>query len=101
MHARVTRVTGSADRTDQGIQSFRDNVLPAVQQAAGFRGALLLVDRQSGKGIGVSLWESEDDMRASEEAGAPTRQQTTEALGATGQPEVERYEVAVLEMPQS
>lgn len=101
MHARVTRVTGSADRTDEGIQSFRDKVLPVVQQAAGFRGTLLLVDRQSGKGIGISLWESEEDMRASEEAVAPTRQQTTEALGATGEPEVERYEVAVLEMPQS
>ena len=42
--------------TRKGIQSLRE--------ISGNRGAFLLVDRSAGKGIGVTLWESEEAMLA-------------------------------------
>jgi quinol monooxygenase YgiN len=98
MYARVTAVQGSPDRAEEGIQQFRDEVLPVVKAAGGCKGALLLVDRQSGKGLGISLWEDKEAMDASEDAVKGPRQATTQAMGQTGTPTVEGYEVAVYEV---
>jgi heme-degrading monooxygenase HmoA len=97
MHARVTQITGSPDAADEGIANFRDETLPALRDIDGNKGALLLIDRTSGKGIAVTLWESEEAMRASEESVKSMRAQAAETLGATGTPSVDRYEVAVFE----
>ncbi len=98
MHARVTTIEGSPDRADAGIDSFRSSALSVVRGLDGFKGALLLVDRNSGKGLAATLWESEAAMRASEEAVTGVRQEASQAMGAS-QPSVDRYEVAILEMP--
>jgi heme-degrading monooxygenase HmoA len=97
MHARVTEITGSPDAADAGIANFRDETLPMLREIDGNKGALLLIDRTSGKGLAVTLWDSEDAMRASEERVKAMRAQAAETLGATGAPSVDRYEVAVFE----
>jgi heme-degrading monooxygenase HmoA len=96
MHARVTMITGSPEQAEQGIASFRDNTLPAVKEIGG-RGGILLIDRESGKAMAITLWEDEAAMRASEERANELRRSASEELGAAGQPQVERYEVAVFE----
>jgi heme-degrading monooxygenase HmoA len=60
----------------------------------GFQGVYFLVDRQSGKGLSITLWESEEAMRASEDAANQLRSESAEASGEEilG---VERYEVAI------
>jgi len=72
--------------------------LPQIQQQDGFRGFIALADRQSGKVIGVSLWESEQAMQASEEVGDRARSDSAEAASGTVAG-VERYEVGLIEMP--
>jgi hypothetical protein len=47
--------------------------------------------------IGVSLWESEQAMRASEEAGDRARGDSAEVVSAS-EVGVERYEVGLFEM---
>jgi heme-degrading monooxygenase HmoA len=96
MHARVTMITGSPEQAAQGIASFRDNTLPAVKEIGG-RGGILLIDRESGEAMAITLWEDEAAMRASEERANELRRTASEELGATDQPRVERYEVAVFE----
>ena len=96
MHARLSFIEGSPDALDAGVNSFREQVVPTVRETGG-AGALLLVDRQSGKAIGVTLWESEDAMRAVEERANALRAQAAEETKATAAPRVERYEVAVFE----
>jgi hypothetical protein len=98
VYARVTSIQGSPDKADAGVQSFRDEALPVVKNAAGFKGALLLVDRESGKGQAITLWEDQDAMAASEEAVKSARQSATQAMGQSGTPTVDRYEVAVYEV---
>ncbi len=96
MHARLSFIEGSPDAIDAGVASFRDQVVPGVRESGG-TGALLLLDRESGKAIGVTLWQSEDAMRASEESANALRAQAAEEIHATTAPRVERYEVAVVE----
>ncbi len=44
-------------------------MVPAAEKQKGFRGGYLLTDRATGKGISISLWETEADMKASETSG--------------------------------
>ncbi|HXG76033.1 MAG TPA: hypothetical protein VNJ53_05640 [Gaiellaceae bacterium] len=96
MHARVSIISGSPERVERGIATFRERVVPAVRELGG-RGAIMLVDRQSGTGMAITLWEDEASMRASEERANELRRQATEEMGGD-EPRVERYEVAVFEL---
>lgn len=97
MYARHVTVRGSAEHIDDGVQSVRDQVIPVLKDCKGFRGQLLLVDRDKGEAIGISLWDSEEDMLASEEKVSAARQQTADAVDASGAPEVRLYELPIYE----
>jgi hypothetical protein len=58
---------------------------------------IALGDRQRGKTLGITFWESEEAMRTSEEAANQPRQETAEAGGQTIAG-VERYEVGLFEV---
>ena len=92
MYARVSRYQASPQQVDQGIQVFQQTS-PQIRQMQGFKKAYLLVDRQSGKAITVSLWESEEAMRQSEAATHQLRTQGAQAMGGSVS-EVEFYELA-------
>ncbi len=69
MWARVARFAGDPENVDQRIGRLRPllesgNDLPPELQGAKF---LMLVDRESGGMIGVTLFESEDAMRAADQ----------------------------------
>jgi heme-degrading monooxygenase HmoA len=91
--ARVSTFTGTSDEVEEAIRQAREDIVPRLEQLDGFRGAYLLVDRQNAKTLAVTLWESEEAMRASEEEANTLRSQAAEALG-TQMVGVERYEVA-------
>ena len=96
MHARHVTITGSPDKIDEGIRSVREHVLPVLQGCAGFRGQLLLVDRSKGEAIGISLWDSEEEMLASEDKVRQSRDATADQVGA-GTPQVRIYELPIFE----
>jgi heme-degrading monooxygenase HmoA len=85
---------------DVGLRQVREHALPLLQQQGGFKGIVALGDRQSGKLIGVSFWESEEAMQAAEEVGDRTRRESAEAMGDTIA-DVERYEVGLFEAPSA
>jgi hypothetical protein len=95
MHARVTTLNGAPGDVDSGIASFQANVLPFAQEQG--EGAILLVDRQSGKAMAITLWQDEQALRASDEAANALRADAASQMGASETPTVERYEVAVFE----
>ena len=97
MFARMSILEGSPDQIDVGLRHVREQVLPFMQQQDGFKGFIALSDRQTGKVIGVSLWESEQAMRASEKAGDRARGDSAEVVSASGV-DVERYEVGLFEV---
>ena len=97
MHARMSTLEGSPDQMDEGLRDVKEHVLPLLQQQDGFKGFIALGNRQSGKLIGITFWESEQAMQASEEIGARTRSDTAEDTGDSIA-DVDRYEVGLFEM---
>jgi heme-degrading monooxygenase HmoA len=98
VYARVSILQGPPELMDEGIRQAREVVLPGARQIDGFKGMIALGDRQSGKTLGITFWESEEAMRASEEAASRLREETAEAGGDTIAG-VERYEVGLFEVP--
>lgn len=77
---------------------MRNNVLPVLQGCAGFKGQLLLIDRAKGESIGISLWDTEENMNASEEKVAAVRQQAADQVGGGDTVEIALYELPVFEI---
>jgi hypothetical protein len=99
MLARVTTLEAPPDRMDDAARYVREQVIPQLQQMDGFKGFIALGYRQSGKLEGVALWESEEVLRATEEAAARIRVGVAEATGGTATvTSVEVCEVPVLEI---
>jgi heme-degrading monooxygenase HmoA len=83
MYARVTTIEGAPDKMDDAARHVREQTLPQLQQMDGFKGFVSLGDRQSGKVLGVAFWESEDALRATEEAVSDVRSGAAEAANGT------------------
>ena len=95
MQARVTLVQILPDKMDEATAIYRDSVVPAAQQQKGCKGLLLLSDRNTGKGISITMWESEADMTVGESSGY-YQQQLAKFKDVFGAPPVrEQYEVSV------
>ena len=98
MHARVNTIEGSPDRMDDATRHIQEETMPRLRQMEGFKGFVALGDRQSGKVLGVAFWESEEALRATEEALSSVRSGAAEAAGGT-LTGVERYEVLFNDAP--
>jgi heme-degrading monooxygenase HmoA len=98
VHARVSTFEGPPDQIDKGLRYIREEILPtAFQEDEGFKGALALADRQSGKMFTITFWESEEAMRANEEEANRLRNDIAQAGGKTIAA-VEGYEVGLFEV---
>lgn len=95
MYARIGTWHGGADELDRWAARSREEVLPQVLAAPGAQGVLLLLDRDAGCALTLTLWESEEALRASEERRASLQAGTTAASGA--QVETTRYEVVAFD----
>jgi hypothetical protein len=82
-------------KMDEAVSLWREYVLPAAKQQHGFKGGLLLTEPNTGKGIGIGLWESETDASTFETSGL--FQQLIDKFGSVlAKPPVrELYEVSV------
>ena len=94
MYARTTTIQGSPDKVDAGIAHVRDVVLPAVTAMDGCIGMSLLVDREAGRAIATTAWESEAAMANSAQKVLSLRDGAQEVLGASTS-EVDAWELAV------
>ena len=80
MFARVSSYQFPADQADQAVQTFTTAINP-LRQLDGAKGAYLLLDRNSGKALTITLWQSEEALGASEEAANKLR---SDAAGSAG-----------------
>ncbi len=94
MYARTTTMRGSPHSVDDLVTHMRDEVMPKVTELDGWIGLSLLVDRDTGRCIATSAWESAEAMHASAEQVRALRESAAEKFGA--KPEVQEWEIAVL-----
>jgi hypothetical protein len=92
MYARVISADLPADKVESFVSMIRDRVIPGVQGLLGFKGGYWLVDRDTGKGLGVTLFESEEALKASEEQANRIREEVSRAAGLAI-PTFQRFEV--------
>jgi heme-degrading monooxygenase HmoA len=88
MHARVSTYRGEGDRLAEGFEG----VTGALTAVDGFSHAYFMVDRESGKGISITFWDSEDALHASAAKADELRKQGAEASGSQIET-VQHYEV--------
>jgi heme-degrading monooxygenase HmoA len=94
MNARIGRVSFSSDKADDVVSHVRQEIVPRYEQSEGFKGFTLLLDRSGGMGIGISFWESEGAMRATDDLGDQARQGAA-AAGSGDDQGKQHFEVAI------
>jgi heme-degrading monooxygenase HmoA len=92
VYARAATLRASPEHVQEAIVHYQEGI-PSIREISGNRGAFLLVDRSAGKGISVTLWESEGAMQASRRRADELRQQAQEPGGEIDP--VDEFEVAV------
>ena len=94
MYARSTTVQAQPSLIDRGIAYIRDEVMPALEEMEGYVGLSLLVDRELGRCIATSAWDSEEGLRMSTDRAASLRDRAAEIFG--GEVSVDQWEVGAL-----
>ena len=69
MYARIATFESDPSRIDEAINQVRSEV-ESDETPAGLEGAkmMMLVDRKTGRGLGVTIFDSEEAMRRGDEA---------------------------------
>ena len=100
MYARLTTIEGAPEKMDDATRHVQEQTLPQLQKMDGFRGFVALGDRNSGRLVGVTFWEDEEALRATEQEASGVRSGAAEAADGTVA-SVEQYEVVVYQAPST
>ncbi|HET9722588.1 MAG TPA: hypothetical protein VFR44_01955 [Actinomycetota bacterium] len=92
MFARATRIKSPSGQLEARMHLTREELIPAASRLDGFEGGVWLVDREAGRFLSVTFWQSEEQLRESEEAIGRLRELAMIEVGGTVE-SVERYEV--------
>ena len=93
MIAHVAEFEGPTDVLEGvGMQGFRDRVIPVLETQPGFDGYLILLNREKGKLLGVTLWDTEENGRLAAARLEQERRTGDEVMG-TNSPVPELYDV--------
>ena len=95
MYARMTLLQMAPPRVDAARDQLEEQIVSALREQEGFVRFQLLVDRRTGRAIGMSWWESEEAMAASASAMEAARRRAIDVGGAVGQADVQAYEVVL------
>jgi heme-degrading monooxygenase HmoA len=93
MHARVARYRIDPDKCEEAVASFRE-AGDEIAQLAGFKDGYVLVDRDDGELVSVTLWESAAALETSDAQASSSRRRAIQAVGGEVE-SVTRYDVAV------
>jgi heme-degrading monooxygenase HmoA len=95
MYARVSAFQTQPGKLDEGVRLFEETLAPGIKGQQGFVSALLLTDRATNKATMVTLWETLDDLNASEALREQQLAMSQVAALLAGAPSREVFEVAV------
>ena len=93
MYARTGTFQAQPGQLETMVDQLRSEQLPRYHEQSGYKGFTVLADRQSGKVIGISFWETEADLQASEALSREARTQAAQTGGSSAEPVRESFEV--------
>ncbi len=70
MVAGVVEFSIRPEHADAVTRWYDEVVIPAARRTGGLKGAILLINRQTGKSVGMGFWETKADADAYEATGA-------------------------------
>jgi heme-degrading monooxygenase HmoA len=82
MYARLTTVKGSPDKYDESVKLIQERAIPPSKDQPGFIAGYWGLNRETGEGFVVTLWEDEASVKASEPVVAAIRDAATQSVGA-------------------
>src|SRR5207248_996867 len=92
--ARVSTLEGSPANIDDSVDKVKSETASKVRELKGNVGMIGYADRNSGRVMLITLWESPDALRQSEQQANQLREQAAQS-GDQRIANVDRYEVAV------
>lgn len=92
MVSRVNFLEAERERIGDVARAVREIVHPGIREEDGYVGYIVLGDRETGRAIGVTLWESQEAREASEAKARQIRPRLEQDTGGTMRA-VERYDV--------
>ncbi len=98
MFSRVNFLQTTPDRIGDVERVVRDVVHPGIRGETGYVGYIVLGDRQTGKALGVTIWETEAAREQSDAKARQIRPRVEQDTGGTMQ-SVERYDVLFFDVP--
>jgi heme-degrading monooxygenase HmoA len=93
MFARMSAYHAGED-SGRLLGAFQETVGP-LQQVEGFSHAYFLIDKDTGRAVSMTIWDSEDAMAASEEGGEERRRKRSE-IGGASVDAVDHFEVGLI-----
>jgi len=94
MFARLVSGQLKSDELNEVIKIWKEKDTPEMKSVKGYRGAYLFTNRKTGKGISITLWDSEEDAIADEQSALHQKQLDMYKDFITGETVHERYEVS-------
>jgi hypothetical protein len=95
--ARLTSFEGPPASIEEGLRTFREDLVDWFRDATGFRGWLALLDVPRGRSIGVTFWATDEALDDETASGASLRNEIAAGLDTTVTG-VERYEVVMIDL---
>ena len=98
MHARVTTFPGLApERIKATVEEFKEQHLPQLEQAEGYRGCWVGVDFTGGRAIAVTFWDTMDAIHATDQLASRARAAAVTRAGVDRERPtvIDRYEIVV------
>jgi heme-degrading monooxygenase HmoA len=95
VYARVITTQLKPGQTDSAIKVWQDSAVPLLKKQPGFQGAYLVGDRTTGKGVTITLWDSEANASAMDSSGQYQRAVAMFAELLAAPPSREQFEVFV------
>jgi hypothetical protein len=96
---RINTVSGTPDKLDNVVKFIQKQVLPVLQAQKGYRATLMSVNRVNGRSTVSTVWDTLQDLQASEAKVSGLRRDAADAAGATDV-KVEIFEGAAVEIKQ-
>lgn len=93
--ARMTILQMAPPRVDAARERLEEEIVSALRDQPGFVRFMMMVDRGSGRAIGLSFWETKEALEASVRVAEESRRRAVDVAGAVGGADVHAYEVLI------
>ncbi len=94
MFARLVSAQARSDKLNEMIRIWKEKDIPLMKGVKGYRGAYLITDRKTDRGVSLTLWDSEKDAIADEQSALHRKQIDMYKGLFTGEITHQRYEVS-------